>query len=192
MKHGIDTFGPSVWDGAAPEFAVSGVNVGSNVFVQVPFSGTVGAAVEAVKQGIPAIAFSGGTSENAAWDANPQPKASGIYAELATTLTNKIISSGAPYLPQNVWLNVNFPKVSNKCSKASDFKFVLTRINPGVISQPDVQHCGTNRLPGETATTLLGGCYVAVSVGDAKDKTTADRKRQGEVLAKLKDILTCT
>jgi 5'/3'-nucleotidase SurE len=36
MKYGIDTFGPALWNGSAPEFAVAGPNVGTNVFVQLP------------------------------------------------------------------------------------------------------------------------------------------------------------
>lgn len=36
MKYGIDTFGPQLWNGSAPEFAVAGPNVGTNVFVQLP------------------------------------------------------------------------------------------------------------------------------------------------------------
>jgi len=36
---------PKLWSGLKPELAVTGPNVGSNVGIQVPFSGTVGAAV---------------------------------------------------------------------------------------------------------------------------------------------------
>lgn len=189
MRWGIEKTGPKLWNGAAPELAVSGPNVGSNLFLEVHFSGTVGAAVEAVNKGIPALAFSGATEDRVSWKENPA--AGQVYAELATTLTEKIISSGTPYLPNGVFLNINFPKVSDKCASADDFKFVLTRINPGLLSEPDVNWCGGTRLPTESDVIGKDGCYAAISPGDASDKTTVNDGRQGEVLAKLKDILTC-
>jgi len=45
IKNGIDVTAPKLWSGLKPELAVTGPNVGSNVGIQVPFSGTVGAAV---------------------------------------------------------------------------------------------------------------------------------------------------
>ncbi|KAF7547145.1 hypothetical protein G7Z17_g7928 [Cylindrodendrum hubeiense] len=191
IRYGINTFGPKVWKGAEAELAVTGPNVGTNLWVQVPFSGTVGAACYAVDDaGIPAIAFSGASSGTLAWNTSPVPTRSLVYAELATILVNQIIDSGKPYLPESVFLNVNFPKVEGSCTKASDFKWVLTRINPGTFSSPDVEWCGDDRLPTETEVILGGGCHISVSIGDAADKTTMnDAKKQAQVLAKLKDIL---
>lgn len=192
MRYGIDTFGPQLWDGAAPDLAVTGPNVGTNLWLQVPFSGTVGAACYAAHTaGIPAIAFSGASTGNLAWNTSPVPARSSVYAELATTLVNKIVKSGTPYLPDDVFLNVNFPKVSGSCTKASDFKWVLTRINPGTLSAPDVEWCSSTRLPTETEVILAGGCRISVSIGDASDKTTVNDDRQDTVLAKLKDMLVC-
>ncbi|KAH6987963.1 survival protein sure-like phosphatase/nucleotidase [Ilyonectria robusta] len=192
IKYGINTFGPKLWNGAKPELAVTGPNVGTNLWVQVPFSGTVGAACYAAHDaGIPAIAFSGASTGNLAWNTSPVPARSLVYAELATILVNQIVDSGKPYLPEDVFLNVNFPKVEGKCTKASDFKWVLTRINPGLLSPPDVEWCGGDRLPTETEVILGGGCHISVSIGDASDKTTVNDDRQDTVLAKLKDILVC-
>lgn len=192
MRYGIETFGPQLWDGEKPELAVTGPNVGTNLWVQVPFSGTVGAACYAAHEaGIPAIAFSGASSGNLAWNTSPVPQRSLVYAELATTLTNKIIASGKPYLPEDVFLNVNFPKVEGKCTQASQFKWVLSRINPGIISKPDAEWCGDDRLPTETDVHFEDGCYISVSIGDAADKTTVDDKRQNVVLEKLRDMLVC-
>jgi 5'-nucleotidase len=42
-----------------PDIVLTGPNVGPNLGHQTMMSGTVAAAAEAVKQGIPAIAFSG-------------------------------------------------------------------------------------------------------------------------------------
>ncbi|KAM0561662.1 hypothetical protein ACHAPJ_002830 [Fusarium lateritium] len=192
MKYGIDTFGPSLWDGAAPELAVAGPNVGSNLWLQVPFSGTVGAACYAAHEaGIPAIAFSGASGGTTAFNTTPVPQRSLVYADLATILVNKIVASGKPYLPKDVYLNVNFPKVEGKCTDASKFKWVLTRINIGLLSGDDTEWCGEDRLPTEAEIALKDGCYASISVGDAADKTTVDAARQKVVLAKLKDILVC-
>lgn len=73
----------------------SGINCGYNVGVDILYSGTVGAAMEALLNGIPAIAFSeerGGTSEVA--DAYILPVA------------QKLLEAGCA--PDEIW-NVNFP-----------------------------------------------------------------------------------
>jgi hypothetical protein len=192
IRYGIDFIGPQFWNGQDAELAVTGPNVGSNLYVQAPFSGTIGAAVFAAKERkIPAIAFSGLSGGNLAWNTTPVPERSTLYAELATILTNAVVESGKPYLPEDVFLNVNFPTVGNKCNKASQFKWVLSRINIGLFSAPDIQHCGSTRLPMEAAVVLSDGCYISVSVGDAKDKTTAPKEKQAIVRDKLQGLLTC-
>ena len=196
IKAGISTTGPKLWNGAAPELALTGPNVGSNVAVQVPFSGTVGAAAYAAKTAkIPAIAFSGSSGDPTAWN-QPTPLYSKIYADLALNVTNTIIKSGKPYLPDNTWLNVNFPAVSStKCNNVNQFKFIFTRINTGLIgSAPDIAVCGTSaRLPWEADVTVIRGndCYVSISPGDANDKTTVGAAQQQIIYNKLKPILSC-
>lgn len=193
VKYGLSTFGPQVWgDEAPPDLVVTGPNVGSNLWLAVPFSGTVGAAVEAAhNQGIPALAFSGADSGTLRWDTSPVPARSSVYAELATTLTNRILDAGAPYLPDDVFLNVNFPGITDECATAADFQWVLSRINPGIVSDPDVETCGDDRLPTETDVINADGCHASISVGDASDKTTAPAEKQAVVLEKLGDFLTC-
>jgi 5'-nucleotidase len=51
IKYGIQTLSPKFF-GGAPDIAVTGPNVGSNLGVVVLASGTVGAATEAVKEGM--------------------------------------------------------------------------------------------------------------------------------------------
>lgn len=195
MRYGITTIGPQLWAGAPPDLAVAGPNVGSNLYLQVHFSGTVGAAVYATKEKkIPAIAFSGASGGNLAWDTSPVPLRSSLYADLATRLVNVLTAGGKPYLPEDVWLNVNFPEVTAQCSKVEDFNWILTRINFGVFSKPDVEICGRDRLPTETEVVLAKkkeGCFVSVSVGDALDKSTADRERQAVVAKRLENLLGC-
>ena len=123
--------------------------MGSNLDIQVPFSGTVGAAVEAVKQGIPAIAFSSRSGDPISFTAET-PLYSQVYADLTINLTTAVLDSGTPYLPEGVFLNVNFPDVSEtECSNVSEFRYVLSRINSGIVSAPDVETCGSRRLPTE-------------------------------------------
>ncbi|KAK7984790.1 5'/3'-nucleotidase sure family protein [Apiospora saccharicola] len=192
LKYGLSTFGPQQWNGAAPELVVSGPNVGTNLWVQVPFSGTVGIAVHAAHEAkVPALAFSGASSGTLRWDTDPVPQRSAIYAALATKLTDAVVASGAPYLPEDVWLNVNMPKVEGDCTNPAKFVWVLSRLNPGWFSQKDVDHCGSTRLPTETDVLLSGGCRIAVSIGDANDKTTAPADKQTIVRDKLKSMLTC-
>ncbi|OJJ42823.1 hypothetical protein ASPZODRAFT_76159 [Penicilliopsis zonata CBS 506.65] len=193
MQYGIDTLGPKFFDDSAPALAVTGPNVGTNLGLVVLFSGTVGAAVSAAASGIPAIAFSGDTGSQTAWDVSPVPLYSQVYAELATNLTDHLVASGTPYLPDDIWLNVNFPAVDDDtCNSADQFSFVLSRIYTAIplISGDDVETCGTDRLPTETEVIDTAGCYVSVSVGKT-DKLDADATLQAVVLDKLSDLLVC-
>ncbi|KAJ3034822.1 hypothetical protein HDV00_004617 [Rhizophlyctis rosea] len=178
----------------APDFAVSAPNVGWNPSIAASFSGTVGAAVYAAQQGIPAIAFSGGTGEPTAWNA-PTPLYSQIYADLATTITQQLLSTAKPFLPAGVFLNVNFPEVtSTKCNSIGQFKFILTRIYPAVpFITKDLKQCGKTQLPWDIdVVTKSSGCYVSISIGDANDKTDVnDTTKQTTVRDKLNPILSC-
>lgn len=161
--------------------------------LEVLFSGTVGAAVEAVESGVPAIAFSGDTGDQTAWNVLPIPLYSQVYADVATNLTNYLVASGAPYLPDDIWLNVNFPAVSSdSCNSSDQFSFVLSRIYTAIplISGEDVETCGSTSLPTETDVVDTDGCYVALSVGNT-DKVDGNSSQQAVVLDKLSDILVC-
>lgn len=195
MRYGIDHFSPTFFDGA-PDLAVSGPNVGSNLGIAVFFSGTVGAATYAAHNaGIPALAFSGKSDDPTAWNASSTyPLASRAYAQLATNVTDRVVEAGTPYLPDGVWLNVNFPEVSeSKCSRAQDVKFVLSRIFDSVppVSGDDIEICGNDRLPIETDVVNTDGCYASISVGNAETKRDANATMQGVVHQKLGDLLTC-
>jgi broad specificity polyphosphatase/5'/3'-nucleotidase SurE len=191
-RYGIDAIAvPLFWAGAQPDLVVAGPNVGSNLFLTVQISGTVGAAVYASRRGIPAIAFSGASTGNLAWNTTPVPARSTIYAQLAGILVQKLLASGNGTLPQGAWLNVNFPEVTSPCTSVDKFRWVLSRINPGLLSAKDVTTCGTDRLPTEDDVLGTDGCYIAVSVGDAADKTTADATHQADVLKRIGSMLTC-
>lgn len=145
--------------------------------------------------GIPGIAFSGSSGSPTAWNART-PSYSTVYGQLATQLTSALLTSGPkPYLPENVYLNVNFPESSSsQCSSASQFKFVLSRIYSAVplLTAKDVVTCGNGgRLPTESSVVDEDGCYVSVSVGKASSKGDASAAEQKAVLGHLQGLLSC-
>ncbi len=86
-----------------PDICVSGVNHGSNSSINVIYSGTMSAAIEAGIEGIPAIGFS---LLDFSWNAN--------FENLKTDIkkiTLQVLKNG---LPDGIVLNVNFPKLEKK------------------------------------------------------------------------------
>ena len=83
-----------------PDLCVSGVNHGSNSSINVIYSGTMSAAVEAGIEGIPAIGFS---LLDYAWSADFEAIKPFIKKIALEVLTKK--------LPEGTVLNVNFPKL---------------------------------------------------------------------------------
>lgn len=186
VKWGIRTFGPKFF-GGPPDLAVSGPNVGSNLGVATFLSGTCGAAMFAAHEaGVPAVALSGRSGSATAWN-DSTPHYSQVYAELSTRLTNQLIASGTPYLPPDIWLNVNFPEVDDSCTSPDDFRFVLSRLFPAVpwITEGDVHTCGSDQLPSEREVIYTSGCHVSVSVAIANSADTANATMQKAVLDKL-------
>ena len=89
-----------------PDLCVSGINHGSNSSINVIYSGTMSAAVEAGIEGIPAIGFS---LSDYSWDANFEPIKSYVK-QIALSVLEK-------GLPEGVILNVNFPKLDKEALK---------------------------------------------------------------------------
>lgn len=84
-----------------PDLCVSGINHGSNSSINVIYSGTMSAAVEAGTQGIPAIGFS---LLDYSLEANFKPSEKFIKSIVSECLKNG--------MPNGVVLNVNIPKLS--------------------------------------------------------------------------------
>jgi 5'-nucleotidase len=81
-----------------PDICVSGINHGSNSSINVIYSGTMSAAVEAGIEGVPAIGFS---LCDYNWDANFEPSRSFV---------KKIVSEALLHgIPKDIVLNVNIP-----------------------------------------------------------------------------------
>ncbi|KAK2832040.1 hypothetical protein FQN49_006912 [Arthroderma sp. PD_2] len=192
MRYGIHNVAPKFFD-SPPDLAVAGPNVGANLGWTVRISGTVGAATEAALEGLPAIAFSGSVGRATSWH-DATPTYSQVYAALSAQLSSVLLQGASPILPSGIWLNVNYGAVSgSRCTRASDFKFVLTRIlNASWNTPADVDVCGNGgRLPTETEVVRRDGCYASVSVATAKDKRDADASAQEFVRNRLSSILSC-
>ncbi|MBQ0116276.1 MAG: 5'/3'-nucleotidase SurE [Flavobacterium sp.] len=82
-----------------PDLCVSGINHGSNSSINVIYSGTMSAAVEAGIEGIPAIGFS---LLDFSWNAKFEHTKTYIKQ-----ITTEVLKNG---LPKGVVLNVNLPK----------------------------------------------------------------------------------
>ncbi len=82
-----------------PDLCVSGINHGSNSSINVIYSGTMSAAMEAGIEGIPAIGFS---LLDFSWNADFNP-----IRKYVKQITEQALSNG---IPKGVVLNVNFPK----------------------------------------------------------------------------------
>ena len=85
-----------------PDLCVSGINHGSNSSINVIYSGTMSAAVEAGTHGIPAIGFS---LLDYSLDADFSHS-----KEFIKRIVSECLKNG---MPEGVVLNVNIPKISN-------------------------------------------------------------------------------
>ncbi|GGZ78302.1 5'/3'-nucleotidase SurE [Algibacter mikhailovii] len=92
--------------GRKPDLCVSGINHGSNASINVIYSGTMSAAIEAGIEGIPAIGFS---LLDYSWNANFE--ASKTYV---STITKHVLERG---IPEGIVLNVNIPNIEKDLIK---------------------------------------------------------------------------
>lgn len=89
-----------------PDLCVSGINHGSNSSINVIYSGTMSAAIEAGIEGIPAIGFS---LLNYKWHADFSKA-----KPYVKTISQMVLKHG---LPNGIVLNVNIPDVKEKAIK---------------------------------------------------------------------------
>ena len=85
-----------------PDLCVSGINHGSNSSINVIYSGTMSAAIEAGIEGVPAIGFS---LLDFKWNADFRP-----LKEYIKKISLEALKKG---IPKDVVLNVNFPLLKN-------------------------------------------------------------------------------
>ncbi|KAK0463064.1 sure-like protein [Desarmillaria tabescens] len=194
VRFGIQTLAPQFFDGSAPDFVVSGPNVGNNLGPVILNSGTVGAACEAALEGIPSVAFSANTGSQISYttlESDPNSTntlAALTYAQLSVKFVQALTSAKGTILPPGISVNVNYPSTS-KCPEPSDFSFILSRINADEDAT-DVERCGTTHLPAE-ADVVTQGCFVSVSVFNASTKADVGADTQAFVLDRIGGILSC-
>ena len=109
-----------------PDLVISGINKGENIGRAAWYSGTVGAAREAVLRGLPAIAL----SLELDWS-DPQPDWK-TAASLAKPLIDTFRKSP---LPEGILLNVNFPR---KTKAARGFRLTSMGLAPDAVSRYEV------------------------------------------------------
>lgn len=86
-----------------PDLCVSGINHGSNSSINVIYSGTMSAALEAGMSGIPAIGFS---LLDFSWNAD--------FDQIRTFVKKIVTQALENGIPEEVVLNVNFPKLKTE------------------------------------------------------------------------------
>jgi len=103
-----------------PDLVISGINIGANMGEDITYSGTAAGAMEAVLQGVPAIAISQDFSDD-------MREKDGFKYELAqksiVTLVEKIFDGSFPLAPRK-FLNLNIPAIAPSESKG--FKVTKT------------------------------------------------------------------
>ena len=102
-----------------PDIVISGINIGSNMGEDITYSGTASAAMEAVLQGIPAIAISQVYAEHGK---SIDEYGYALAQKSIVTLVEKIFKEEFP-LPPRKFLNVNIPPIPANSSKG----FKVTR-----------------------------------------------------------------
>lgn len=197
VRFGIQNFAQARF-GNNPDFVISGSNIGNNLGRGVTGSGTVGAACEAAKEGIPSFAFSGASGSATIYTTlTSSPNSSStisanIYSSLILDFLSTYLSGGtsSPIVPTGFTVNINFSSISACGNDVKNFKWIATRL-VGSTSGVDTTRCGTDSLPDES-TVSRSGCFATVSVIDANTKEDAPAIAQKAVFDRLNSILTCT
>ncbi len=114
-----------------PDLVISGINRGENVGVVANNSGTVSAAVAAIRNGVPAIAVSLG-----------YPNPTSLYAPAAQVVVHVIErlqqeAKGGPLLPPQTGLNINYPGTGSPKGILFTNIGTFSTISIGPRAQPD-------------------------------------------------------
>ena len=126
VEYGLHVLSPQYFDGRQPDLVVAGTNQGYNLGLAYLASGTYGAAQYAIRQGVPALAFSAGNEDIRPYtelgDENDQAN---IYAESVVQLITQLQTTQGQQqaiLPRGTGLNVNFPdRKSTRLNSSHEF-----------------------------------------------------------------------
>ncbi len=160
-----------VLDGAKPDLVLSGVNRGNNAAENVLYSGTIGGAMEAALQGVPAIALSQFFGPENAKLADPFESARVHGAGVVRALLDKGIWTTGDY---RTFYNVNFPPLPAATTKGIMVAAQGFRRDTAFSIEPHISPSGrkflwikggtqhTPTLPGTDAAVNLDG-YISVT-----------------------------
>jgi len=146
-----------------PDLVISGANIGQNIGAATVHSGTVGAAVTALNDGVPAIAVS--TEIDPATNAGPFAETGAFVVKLVAGLQTQ--AGGGPLLPKTVGLNVNYPLVEGGGPPAG---VELTQNGRGFL---DLTYTGALPTTVGESTSLTIGFNLTVPESEEKADTTA-------------------
>jgi 5'-nucleotidase len=160
-----------VFQGAKPDLVLSGVNRGNNAAENVLYSGTIGGAMEAALQGIPAIALSQFMGpETSALD-DPFQSARKHGTATIRALLDKGLWTDTDY---RIFYNVNFPPVGASATKGIKVAPQGFRRDTAFSTDPQLSPSGKRflwikggpqhrpTLPGTDAAVNLDG-YISVT-----------------------------
>ncbi|MCB6176923.1 5'/3'-nucleotidase SurE [Rhodobacter sp. Har01] len=160
-----------VLQGARPDLVLSGVNRGNNAAENVLYSGTVGGAMEAALQGIPAIALSQFMGPETDGLADPFEAARSHGAGVIRALLDRGLWTGDDY---RTFYNVNFPPVPAAAVKGTRVAPQGFRRDTSFGVEPHISPSGrkflwikggpqhTPTLPGSDAAVNLEG-FISVT-----------------------------
>ena len=160
-----------VLDGARPDLVLSGVNRGNNAAENVLYSGTIGGAMEAALQGVPAIALSQFFGPDNARLADPFDSARIHGASVVRAILEKGRWTNDDY---RIFYNVNFPPLSAAATLGMKIAPQGFRRDTAFSVEPHLSPSGkrflwikggpqhTPTLPGTDAAVNLDG-YVSIT-----------------------------
>lgn len=153
-----------VLDGAKPDLVLSGVNRGNNAAENTLYSGTIGGAMEAALQGIPAIALSQYMGRGTDGLDTPFQAAAVHGAAVVRTLLDKGLWTQDDY---RVFYNVNFPPVAAAGVKGVKVAPQGFRRDTSFSCEPHISPTGRRYLwikGGPQHTPTLPGTDAAVNL----------------------------
>ena len=115
-----------------PDLVISGINIGANMGEDITYSGTASGAMEAVLQGVPAIAISQNFSDDMIEKNGFDYK---LAKESIYTLVKKIFDGSFPLEPRK-FLNINVPA----CSPSDSKGFKVTKTGSRVYTNDADSH----------------------------------------------------
>ncbi|MGQ0566743.1 MAG: 5'/3'-nucleotidase SurE [Gemmobacter sp.] len=153
-----------VLQGARPDLVLSGVNRGNNAGENVLYSGTIGGAMEAALQGLPAIALSQFLGPDTEGLADPFEAARTHGTAVVSALLDKGLWGGGDY---RLFYNVNFPPCAAAAVKGTKVAAQGFRRGSAFGVEPHISPSGRKFLwikGGPQQAPTLPGTDVAVNL----------------------------